>query len=120
MGDFKEILLSKAFRVVPGIEYNRISYELRGKEGNGSLLYEVVIQENDPWDHLRDRVYPNLAKYLKDKGIDPTSGEGLIVSLFFKDHVYLIKGSDFFRVFCDMEGLNPSAFHFRVLRWLSN
>ncbi|MCX8116360.1 MAG: STAUR_1299 family protein [Desulfobacterota bacterium] len=119
MADYKEILLSKAFRVIPGIDYNRVSYEMRQEEA-GFLLYEVVLKEGDPWDYLRDRIYPNLAKYLKEKGIDPASGEGFVISLFFKDYVYFIRGSDFIQGFCEMEGLNPSAFHFRVLRWLSN
>lgn len=117
--DYRDILLSKAFKVVPGVEYNKVSHELREKSDTSFIIYEVVIKENESWDYLRDKIYPNLVRYLKQKGIDPSSGEGFIVPLFFKESVYFIKSIDFFRTFCEMEGLNTSAFHFRVLRWLS-
>ncbi len=119
MFNFIDLLLSKAFKVIPGIEYNRVSYELREEGKDSFLIYEIVIEENKTWEYLRDRVYPNLAKYLKEKKLDPSSGEGLIIALFFKDYAYLIRGKDFFKVFCEIEGLNPSALNFRVLRWLS-
>lgn len=117
--DYRDLIRSRAFRVVLGIDYNRVSYELREKGEGSFLLYEVVVKENDRWDFLRDRIYPNLVRYLKEKGLDPSSGEGFMVSLFLKDSVYLIRGKDFFEIFCEMEGLNFPAFHFRVLRWLS-
>lgn len=120
MPDYKDLLLPKAFKIIPGIEYNRVAYELREKEGDALLIYEIVLDKEKPWEYWRDTVYPKLVRYLKEKGRPPSSGEGLIISLFFKDFVYLIKGADFFRVFCEMEGLNQAAFHFRVLRWLAN
>jgi len=120
MPDHLTLIQSKAFRIIPGIDYNRISYELR-EEGEGSfILYEIVIKEGDRWEYLRDHVYPRLVRYLKEKGLDPSSGEGVIVSIFFKENVYFLRGSDFFKIFCEMEGLNLSAFHFRTLRWLSD
>lgn len=120
MADYRELLLSKAFKTVPGRDYNQVSYELREKAKGSFLIYEIVLPVDQPWEYLRDKVYPALVKYLKEKGMAPSSGEGFVVALFFKDFVYLIKGVDFFDVFCKMEGLNPTAFHFRVLRWLSN
>lgn len=120
MADYKDLLLTKAFKIVPGIEYNRVAYELRERAGDSLLIYEVVLDEEKPWEFWRDKVYPNLVKYLKEKGMNPSSGEGLIISLFFKDFAYLITGPDFFQVFCEMEGLNQAAFHFRILRWLAN
>lgn len=119
MSDFRDIFFSKAFKKVPGIDYNRISYELREGKREPFIIYEVVLKENDTWEYVRDNVYPRLARYLKQKGIDPSLGEGFIVALFFKEYVYLISGIDFVKTFCEMEGLNFSAFHFRVLRWLS-
>jgi len=119
MADYKEILFSKAFKIVPGLDYNRFSYELREKSNGSFIIYEVVMKENESWESLRDRIFPKLVRYLKEKGINPSSGEGFIISLFFKDHVYIINGIDFFKTFCEIEGLNFSAFHFRVLRWLS-
>lgn len=120
MLDYKDLLLTKAFQVVPGIEYNRVAFELREKESASLLIYEVILDKDKPWEFLRDKIYPNLVKYLKEKGRNPSSGEALIISLFLRDFVYLIKGSDFFKVFCELEGLNENAFHFRVLRWLAN
>ncbi|MGB9698699.1 MAG: STAUR_1299 family protein [Thermodesulfobacteriota bacterium] len=120
MPDYKDLLLAKAFKIVPGIEYNRVAYELRAKEGESLLIYEIVLANDKTWDYLRDIVYPKLAKYLKEKGLHPSSGEGLIISIFIKDSVFLLKGTDFFKIFCEMEGLNQAAFHFRVLRWLAN
>ncbi|MGB9629321.1 MAG: STAUR_1299 family protein, partial [Thermodesulfobacteriota bacterium] len=119
MADYRDRLFSKAFKVIPGIDYNRVSNELREKEEGSFIIYEVVIRENEKWDYLRDKVYPNLVRYLKQKGMGPSSGEGFIIALFFKDSVYFIRGTDFFKIFCEMEDLNSQAFHFRVLRWLS-
>jgi len=119
MPDYRELLLAKAFEIIPGMDYNKFLYDFRDRREPPCLIYEVVIKENETWDYLKDRVYPNLVRYLKGKGLDPTSGEGFIVALFIKDWVYLIKGDDFFRVFCEMEDLNMTAFSFRVLRWLA-
>lgn len=119
MADYKDILFSKAFKIIPGLEYNKTAYELRAKEGTPFVIYEVIIKEEGSWPYLRDKVYPNLARYLKEKGLDLTSGEGLIIALFYKDHVYFIKGMDFIKAFCEIEGLNLAAFHFRVLSWLN-
>lgn len=119
MPDYRELLLARAFKEIPGVEYNRVAFELREKGGDSLIIYEIVLDEGKPWEFLRDKIYPNLVKYLKEKGMDPSSGEGLVISLFMKDYVYFIKGRDFFKVFCEMEGLNENAFHFRVLRWLA-
>lgn len=119
MPDYLKLIQSKAFRADPGIDYNKISNELREKGEGAFLLYEVAIKENDRWEYLRDRLYPQLIRYLKENGLDPSSGEGLVVAIFFKEMVYFLRGTDFFKIFCEMEGLNFSAFHFRILRWLS-
>lgn len=117
--DYLELIQSKALHVIPGTEYNKFSYELREKGEGSFILYEAAIKENERWEYLRDRVYPSLVRYLKEKGLDPSSGEGFIVALFFREMVYVLRGKDFFKIFCEMEGLNFSAFQFRVLRWLS-
>jgi hypothetical protein len=56
---FRDLLLSKAFQVVPGPRYNRVSQQLR--ESRNILFYEVILREDTPWEHLRDEVYPVLA-----------------------------------------------------------
>lgn len=119
MDDYREILFSRAFKIVPGTEYNQVSQELRDENPETLFsIYEIVLQKNQSWDDMKERVYPNLVKYLKYKGMQPESGVGLVVSLFFNDSFYLIEGPDFLHTFCEIEGLDRMAFHSLVLKWL--
>ena len=120
MKDYRKLLFSRAFQIVEGSEYNRVSYELR-EENRQTLrsIYEVVLEESHSWDHLKEKVYPPLVRYLKYKGLHPSSGIGLVVSVFFKDSFYLIEGSHFLHFYCEMENLAPEAFYSHVVRWLS-
>jgi len=121
MDSYRDVLLSRAFKTVHGTEYNRVSQQLREENPETLIsIYEIVLQENQSWDYMKERVYPNLVKYLKYKGMSPESGAGLVVSLFFKDYFYLLDGMDFLGAFCEREGLNPAAFHMQVLSWLSD
>jgi len=118
--DYQEILFSKAFNVVPGMDYNQASYELRGLDkGISPIFYEVILKEGQSWQSLKDGVYPNLIRYLRYKAMDPGSGKGLIVSLFFGDKFYLIEGSEFIGAFCEMERIDRVTFRALVKRWLS-
>ncbi len=120
MGNYREFLFSKAFRVVHGTEYNQISFEMR--EENKDILfsfYEVILQEDESWEQVRERVYPALIKYLQYKGFHPEYGTGCVVSLFFRNYFYLIEGPHFLTAFREIEALSPSAFHSRVKAWLS-
>jgi hypothetical protein len=66
MDDYREILFSRAFKIVPGTEYNQVSQELRDENPETLFsIYEIVLQENQSWDYMKERVYPNLVKYLK-------------------------------------------------------
>ncbi len=114
------LLLAKAFRIVPGRDYNAVAYELREKNRDSLFqLYEVILQENEAWECLRDRIYPFFIRYLKYKSIDPSTAKGVIVSLFYKDQFYLIEGPEFIKAFCEIEGLNSAGFLLRVKRWLA-
>jgi hypothetical protein len=117
MDAFRDLLFSKAFQVVPGPRYNQVAQDLR--ETRNILFYEVVLREDTPWEHLRDNVYPALARYLRYKSIDPELAVGAVVSLFFQDRFYLLQASEFLRVYREKEGLDPDAFHARVLEWLA-
>jgi len=121
MADYLELLAAKAFKVVPGRDYNRTLAELTegGKNPGKLVFYEVPLGEGKPWEWLRDHVYPALANYLKNKSIDPEDPDRLVVSVFWRDRCFLLAGRDFLRVFQEMEGVDGAAFHFRVLRWLS-
>ena len=118
--DFRQKLLSKAFRVVAGAEYNRVSSALRDeRQRSGPLFYEIVLEEDQTWGDVKDKVYPSFIRYLKYKGMDTTSGRGLIISLFFKDGFYLIEAPEFVKAFCEVEGVDTVTFHRLVAKWLS-
>jgi hypothetical protein len=117
MADDLGLLLSKAFRVVPGPRSNEVSQGLR--ETRGLFFYEVILPPDSRWEFLRDRVYPSLARYLQSKSLDPGTGGGAVVSLFRRDSFFLISGADFMETYGSIEGLDPQAFQARVLGWLS-
>lgn len=118
--DYRNILLSKAFTVVQGESYNRVSYELREQnKGRSLVFYEIILKEDRPWQSLKDEVYPPLIRFMRYKSLDPKTGLGLIVALFFKDQFYLIEGSEFIKVYCQMEGINQSEFEKQAVKWLS-
>jgi hypothetical protein len=117
MDPFWNRLFSKAFQVVPGPRYNQVSQDLR--ESRNVLFYEVILRTDTPWEHLRDRVYPALARYLRHKSISLDLPEGVVVSLFFQDRFYLLQASEFLRAYRETEGLDSVAFHFRVRAWLA-
>ena len=117
MADYRGLLFPKAFRVVPGPQYNEVSQQLR--ESQNLFFYEVILTPDTTWESLRDRIYPALARFLKSKSIPPDLGNGVVVSLFFQDHFYLLEDSEFLKTYAEIEGLDPKAFHSRVLDWLS-
>lgn len=121
MADYLELLAAKAFKIVPGPEYNKTLAELTegGKNPEKLVFYEVALGEGKPWAWLRDHVYPALVNYLKNKSIDPEDPDRLVISVFWRDRCFLLAGRDFLSIFQEMEGINGPAFHFRVLRWLS-
>ena len=117
MADYRDLLLSRAFLVVPGPQYNEVSHQMR--ESRGLFFYEVILRPDTPWESMRDRVYPALARFLKYKSISPELGSGVVVSLFFQNRFYLLAGSEFLKTYTEIEGLDPEAFHSRVLDWIS-
>ena len=117
MADYRELLFCRAFLVVPGPQYNEVSQQLR--ESQDLFFYEVILHPGTPWESMRDRVYPALARFLEYKSISPVLGIGVVVSLFFQNRFYLLAGSEFLKTYAEIEGLDPQAFHSRVLDWLS-
>jgi hypothetical protein len=117
MADYQDLLFSRAFLVVPGPQYNEVSQRLR--ESQDLFFYEVILPPDAPWEFMRDRVCPSLARFLKSKSLDPEMGIGVVVSLFFQERFYLLKGPEFMKSYAEIEGLDPNAFHSRVLEWLS-
>ena len=116
---YQKLLLAKAFRVVPGREYNKVSSALRDeRQGGRSLFYEVVLDEGRPWKYLRKMIFPAFIRYLKYKRLDPRSGQGLIVSLFFQNKFYLLEAPEFINAFCELEGIDTVTFRRQVAQWL--
>ena len=117
MAGHRELLFSKAFRVVAGPRYNKVSHRLRVSQN--ILFYELILEPDTPWESLRDRVYPALARYLKYKSIAPDSAEGVVVALFFREEFYLIEGREFLAAYREIEGLDSDDFRIKVLIWLA-
>ncbi len=116
MKNFKETIFSKAFSVIKGIDYNRVAQEMRADDF--ALFYEVVLTEDMSWEHLEDRIYPSLIRYLKCKSLDPESGSGLIVSVFHGERCYLIEAPSFLEAFREVKGIDCAAFGLLVKAWL--
>jgi hypothetical protein len=117
MKDFKEAIFSKAFSVIRGTDYNRIAQGMR--EDDFALFYEVVLTDDKRWEYLRDRIYPSLVRYLIYKSMDPESGSGLVVSVFYGEMCYMIEGTSFLETFRELEGLDGTAFRLLILEWIS-
>ncbi len=89
--DYWKVFCSKAFKVVQGMDYNKIASEMRDNaEGTTPFFYEVECKEDQPWRDFKDRVYPSFVRYLNYKSLDPGVGQGLIVSLYYKERFYLL------------------------------
>ena len=117
MADYRDLLFSKAFQVVAGPSYNEVSHRLRVSQN--ILFYEVILLPDTPWESLRNRVYPALARYLKYKSIALGSAEGVVIALFFGEQFYLIEGWEFLAAYREIEGLDPEEFQIRVQEWLA-
>jgi hypothetical protein len=118
MQDFREIIVAKAFKVVPGMAYNQTRAELELSH-ESTVFYEVVLPQEGTWEPFRDKTYPLFVRYLQYKRINPEVPQEVIVSAFFKDDCHLLKGQEFLQVFLEMEGLTPETFHLQVLQWLA-
>ena len=118
MQDFRDVLLAKAFREIPAEAYNRVRGEMAAADGP-SLIYEVVVPEAGPWESFREAAYPPLARYLKSKRIDPEDPRGIVISAFLGSRCFLLEAPAFLDILREMDSLNASALHFRVLRWLA-
>ena len=121
MATYMDMLSKRAFRVIPAEQFNVVRQEMTagGRNPEGLLFYEVPLGEGKPWEYLRDKVYPMMARYLKAKKVNPETPDKVVVAVFHRDRCYLLTGKSFIEVFLEVEGLNPQSFHFRVLQWLS-
>jgi len=119
MASYIDLLLGRAYQSMPGEHYNAYRQRLADSGQQKLLHYEVSLMQERPWEYLRDKVFPSFARYLRDKSLDPETGQGVVVAVFMGTNCHLLRGEDFIEVFREMEGLNSTAYHFRVLRWLN-
>jgi hypothetical protein len=116
---YLQLLLDKAFETLPGERYNQYLGDVTERIGKTFLFYEISLMEPKPWADLRDRIYPNFARYLRAKRRDPVQGSGVIVAIFAGEKCHLLKGEDFIAVYREMERLDEVAFTERVTQWLT-
>ena len=118
MEDFRAVLRARAFREIQAEDYNRVLWEITEREWP-PLTYEMVVPETGSWEEFRDEVYPPFARYVKSKRLDPENPRGVVVSAFLGSLCLLLEAPDFLDLLREMDGLNASALHFRVMRWLA-
>lgn len=121
--DLRTLLTARAQAVVPGAAYNPYRRDLAEREEQAgatpTFFYEMALPPEAPWRALADQAMPAFARFLQAKSINPEDPGGVIAAVFFKDLCYLLRGEDLLALFCELEGLNRDALHFRVLRWLN-
>lgn len=121
MTDYRDALFARARLVIRGADYNRAREEIESGTEPGlsaKLFYEVVLDDVVGWEDFRDRTYPRFVRYLRDKKYDPEAPRSVLVAIFASERCLLLPGADFMAVLTELEGLNASALHFRVLQWL--
>ncbi len=118
MEDPIRMLEARATRVLPGIEYNRYRLQLE-EEGEEPFFYEIALPADDPWGYLNEQAMPSFARFMRAKKVDPEQPHGVTLAVFFRDLCFVIPATKFLELYREVEGLNPSAFSIRVVRWLA-
>jgi len=113
-----EKLLKKAFRTVPGKDFNQVRYLLTNDPERPMLVCEGVIPKDADWETIKETVYPPLCRYLKGKGVRPDRPHNSIIALFYGGSFYLIPGEEFVDAFMEIEGIDRKTFAKFVSTWL--
>lgn len=114
MVDLRALIASRAFETIAGASYNRYR-----ETAPAERFHEIPLRETTPWNEIPERVWPELARWLDLRGLDAEEPRGVVLAIFVEDTCYLVRAEAFRDLFCEVEGLNRSAFHFRVLQWLA-
>jgi hypothetical protein len=104
MKNYRDLLLSQAFRVVPGELYNRVSFEMRREFRH--IFYEIILPEEAPWEYMREKALPSFLRYCQYKSIRPEAATRLIISLFYQNRFYLFAGKEFLKAFHEIERMS--------------
>ncbi len=118
MDDLREILAAKAEAVIPGERYNAYRLEHQLDDGLQLLHFEDVLPSENPRRALVERIVPSLARFLQRKKQDPERPRHVMVALFFGDSCFVLAADEVIALFCELEGTNRQAFHFRVQTWI--
>jgi hypothetical protein len=122
MNEYCNEIISKAFRTIPGIDYNKILDEYLEETSDScprELFYELALTDEISWEYFRDRSYPLFARYLNSRSINPENPSGVVLAAFYKDQCYLLEARDFVDLFAKMEGLDSSGLHSKFKQWLA-
>jgi len=119
MVDLRARLAERAFETIAGSSYNRFR-QAAEERAEQAMFYEVALPDGATWSHVAESVWPALARYLELKRIDPEEPRSLVLAVFLGPTCYLVRGEAFRDLYCEIEGLGRSAFHFRVRRWLAD
>lgn len=120
MNESRQHLLVRAFRVVPGVEFNRARRALVERGDIVPVTYEARQPELASRVAFRDSTLPPLVCCRRVPGIGPGNPTLRIMALFFRDHGYFLEGPECMNGPGEQEGLNGPVLHFPVLRWLSD
>jgi hypothetical protein len=121
MSNYIACLISRAFRVIPGADYNRAleeSFDEMAATGVRYLFYEVLLNEEKPWEDFRDKTYPTFCKYMKSRSISPEKPLGVIVALFLANQCHLLDAQQFVNVLVEMERLDAASLRSKIGQWL--
>jgi len=117
--DFRDLLRDQASETLAGAAYNdRRRRRAEQADGDGALFYEVLVPTAGGWESFRDATFPPFARWLRAQKLDLRAPRGVVVAAFLGDRCHLLDGERFLAVLSEMEGLNASALHFRILQWL--
>ncbi len=117
---FREAVLARAFQIVPGEHYNQVRGQFLEPGKTSRLIYELTLPEQGRWEEWRDKTFPLMARYLKSKGVDLEFPERLLITAFYGDRCYFIEGTSFWEAFKELEKLNSTELHCRLLQWLGS
>ena len=118
MSDYSSVILGKAFSTGLGADYNQTSFALR--QENDWIFYEVVLAQGQPWAKVREQIFPPLGRFLGFKKLAKSFGSGMVISVFYGGHFYLITGPDFLGAYCELEHLAPEALPAQLNRWIAD
>jgi hypothetical protein len=114
MPDFRELIINKALRSFPGVQYNAMLEEI--SESN-KLVYELILPSDADWPKFRDAAYPAFARYLKARKLNVENPKNIAITIFHEGRCYQLEALEFIEAYKTIENLNKKTFRARVKEW---